>query len=215
VNVAFTYRTHVTSAAELTDYVSSCGASALAIRYDLSSESDATHVTRTVAEKFGAIDFVVANAGIWRGGLLESMPRSHWNEVISTNLGGLSDVIRAALPNLSADGSIVIVSSAIGQQGFAGDTAYATVKAGMVGFARALAKEVSPSSIRVNVLAPGFVETDMTAHVSERSRERLLERTLLGRFGTVDEVAATAVFLAVDATYMTGAVLTVDGGWSL
>jgi 3-oxoacyl-[acyl-carrier protein] reductase len=181
----------------------------------LGSASDATHVVRTAADRFGAIDCVIANAGTWRGGRLKSMSPSDWNEVVSTNLGGLSDVIRAATPNLSPDGSIVILSSVIGRQGFPGDTAYATVKAGMVGFARALAKELSPAGIRVNVLAPGFVETDMTAHVSERAREKLLERTLLGRFGTPDEVAAAAVFLAIDATYMTGAVLTVDGGWSL
>jgi 3-oxoacyl-[acyl-carrier protein] reductase len=99
--------------------------------------------------------------------------------------------------------------------GFPGDTAYASVKAAAVGFARSLAKELAPQGVRVNVLAPGFVDTDMTSAIPEGSRRKIADATLLGRFGTVEEIARAAVFLAEDATFCTGAVLAADGGWTL
>lgn len=110
---------------------------------------------------------------------------------------------------------MLLISSVVGLVGHAGDTAYASAKAALVGFARSLAKEVGRDGIRVNVLAPGFVETDMTAEVSDRARNRLTDEMVLRRFGTTGEVADAAVFLAQDATYCTGTVLAVDGGWSL
>jgi 3-oxoacyl-[acyl-carrier protein] reductase len=111
--------------------------------------------------------------------------------------------------------SIVLVSSVVGVIGHAGDTAYAGAKSAMIGFGRSLAKEVARDGIRVNVLAPGFVSTDMTDAVPESARRRIERETVLGRFGTVDEIAKAAVFLSEDATFCTGSVLTVDGGWAL
>ncbi len=107
------------------------------------------------------------------------------------------------------------MSSVVGLVGHAGDTAYASAKAAFIGFARSLAKEVGRDGIRVNVLAPGFIETDMTAQVPNAARDRLTSEMVLRRFGTTEEVAAAAIFLTEDATYCTGTVLAVDGGWSL
>jgi len=109
----------------------------------------------------------------------------------------------------------VLVSSVVGIIGHAGDTAYASAKAAMIGFGRSLAKEVARDRIRVNILAPGFVETDMTDAVPIAARKRIEAATVLNRFGTVDEIAKAAVFLSEDATFCTGSVLTADGGWSL
>ncbi|MCI2421421.1 SDR family oxidoreductase [Saccharopolyspora sp. K220] len=108
----------------------------------------------------------------------------------------------------------MIVGSAVGSVGLPGDTAYASVKAAAVGFARSLAKELAPNGVRVNVLAPGFVDTDMASAVPDASRRRIADATPLGRFGTVEEIARAAVFLSEDATFCTGAVLAADGGWT-
>lgn len=132
-------------------------------------------------------------------------------------MGGAAQLTRAALPALrqGTNASVTLVSSAVGIVGFAGDTAYASAKAAMTGFARSLAKEVGRDGIRVNVLAPGFVATDLTAGIPPASRDRITGDLVLRRLGTADEVARAAVFLAEDATYCTGTVLTVDGGWTI
>jgi len=173
-------------------------------------------VEQTVTE-LGPLCALVLNAGVWDGGRLEAIDPAAWWSVIATNLGGAQHVVRAALPALrkGKEPSVTFISSAVGLIGFPGDTAYASVKAAMIGFARSLAKEVAPDGIRVNVLAPGFVDTDMTAAISSRARDRIAGEVVLGRFGTAEEVAKAAVFLAEDATYCTGTVLTVDGGWTL
>jgi 3-oxoacyl-[acyl-carrier protein] reductase len=171
----------------------------------------------TTAAHFGRLDSVVLNAGIWAGGLLERIDPGSWAEVVQRNLVGAAQLCRACLPYLrnGENPSIVLVSSVVGEIGFPGDTAYAAAKAGMIGLARSLAKEVARDKIRVNVLAPGFAETDMTAGVSESARRRIVDRTLLGRFGSPAEIAQAAVFLSEDATFCTGTVLNADGGWSI
>lgn len=187
------------------------------VRYELGVASSAEQAIDDCVRRFGGLDGVIANAGVWAGGLLTHLDPGEWSRVVSTNLDGVAQVCRAALPHLtqSPAGSITIVSSVVGITGGAGDTAYASAKAGLIGFARSLAKEVARDGVRVNVLAPGFVQTDMTAHVPARSRERIQKETLLGRPGTADEVAAGAIYLSEQATFCTGSVLTVDGGWSV
>ncbi|WP_347595386.1 SDR family oxidoreductase [Acrocarpospora sp. B8E8] len=181
--------------------------------YDL-LDGDAEDLIDRCVRRLGGLDTVILNAGEWAGGRIEKLPPQDWWRVVETNLRGNHLLARAALPALRASGagSLLLVSSVIGQAGFPGDTAYASAKSAMTGFARALAKE---SGVRVNVLAPGFVDTDMTTGLGERARRRIVERTVLGRFGTAEEIARAAVFLAEDATFCTGAVLTVDGGWTL
>ncbi|WP_218038642.1 SDR family NAD(P)-dependent oxidoreductase [Acrocarpospora pleiomorpha] len=185
--------------------------------YDL-LDGDAEELIDRCVRRLGGLDTVILNAGEWAGGRIEKLPPQDWWRVVETNLRGNHLLARAALPALRASGagSLLLVSSVIGQAGFPGDTAYASAKSAMTGFARALAKENGrESGVRVNVLAPGFVDTDMTTGLGERARQRIVDRTVLGRFGTAEEIAKAAVFLAEDATFCTGAVLTVDGGWTL
>ena len=193
------------------------GSAVFPVQYSLGDSISARSAVDAMVDRFGRLDGLVANAGVWRGGLLDTLEESVWDGVLDDNVKGVSQICRAALPALAVgeDASITIMSSVVGLIGNAGDTAYASAKAALVGFGRSLAKETAHRGIRVNVLAPGFVETDMTAHVSSSSRERIENATVLGRFGTCDEIARAAVFLSEDATYCTGTVLRVDGGWSL
>lgn len=193
------------------------GPHVLPVRYELGSEEAAHQAVAAMTDAFGRLDAVILNAGVWDGGLIESLDHDRWWSVVEKNVGSLSHLTRAALPSLrdAESPSILLVSSVVGLIGHAGDTAYASAKAAMVGFARSLAKEVGRDGIRVNVLAPGFVDTDMTAAVPDRARARIQTEAVLGRFGTAEEIAAAAVFLSEDATYCTGTVLSVDGGWSL
>ncbi|MEV5156454.1 SDR family oxidoreductase [Streptomyces werraensis] len=189
----------------------------LLVRYDLNDEMTADSAVAATLDRWGRLDTLIVNAGHWDGGRLSEMDPARWWRVIEANLGGMAALTRAALPALvrSGDPAIVLVSSIVGLIGHAGDTAYASAKAAMVGFARSLAKEMARDGVRVNVLAPGFVETGMTARVSPEARERIARSGILRRFGTVEEIARAAVFLSEDATYCTGSVLTADGGWSL
>ncbi len=170
-----------------------------------------------VVSHWGRLDSLILNAGQWSGGRLNATKPDAWWSVIETNLRGTVALARAALPHLAngTSPSIVLVSSVVGVIGHPGDTAYASAKSAMVGFGRSLAKEVARDGIRVNILAPGFVATDMTDAVPASARRRIEQDTVLGRFGTVDEIAKAAVFLSEDATFCTGSVLTVDGGWAL
>lgn len=197
--------------------VAELGPRVLPIRYELSSENSAADAVAATREHFGKLDALILNAGVWDGGLIERLDHDRWWRVVEHNVGSLSHITRAALPALRSSDrpSILLVSSVVGLIGHAGDTAYGSAKAAMVGFARSLAKEVGQDGIRVNVLAPGFVDTDMTSAVPEKARQRIHTETVLGRFGTADEIATAAVFLSEDATYCTGTVLNVDGGWSL
>ncbi len=189
----------------------------LPVRVDLGDEAGAPAAVQSVLDTWGRLDAVILNAGRWQGGRLTTMDPAQWWQVIELNLRGNAALARAALPALTRGHrpSVVLVSSVVGLIGHPGDTAYASAKAAMIGFARSLAKEVGRDGIRVNVLAPGFVDTDMTAAVPDRSRQVISDATLLGRFGTVAEIARAAVFLSEDATFCTGSVLSADGGWSI
>jgi 3-oxoacyl-[acyl-carrier protein] reductase len=187
------------------------------VQYDLGDEQTAASTVAAVLERWGRLDGLILNAGQWGGGRLSEMDAQEWWRIIELNLGGVAALTRTALPTLlrSDDPSIVVVSSVVGVIGHAGDTAYASAKAAMIGFARSLAKETGRDGVRVNVLAPGFVDTDMTAQVPAAARAGIARSTLLRRLGAVDEIARAAAFLSEDATYCTGTVLSADGGWSI
>lgn len=189
----------------------------LPVRFDLDDEDSATSAVDDVLAEWGRLDAVILNAGQWAGGRLTGAEPEAWWSVVETNLRGTVALARQALPHLAqgVSPSIVLISSVVGLIGHAGDTAYASAKAAMIGFGRSLAKEAAKDGVRVNMLAPGFIETDMTDAVSPSARQRIERATILGRFGTVDEIAKAAVFLSEDATFCTGSVLTADGGWSL
>lgn len=213
-NVACGYRSSRTAAEEL---AAATPDQVLPVHYDSAAPASAVTAVKATLDRWGRLDALILNAGSWDGGRLTAMEPTAWWRVVELNLKGVADLTRAALPVLteSDDPSVVIVSSVVGIIGHAGDTAYASAKAAMIGFARSLAKEAGRDGVRVNVLAPGFVETDMTSAVSEKARAHIADASLLGRFGTVDEMARAAVFLSEDATYCTGSVLAADGGWSL
>jgi len=189
----------------------------LPVHFDLQHEASAAAAVEQVLVEWRRLDGAILNAGQWTGGRLTDMDPTSWWAVVETNLRGTTALARAVLPHLARgySPSIVFVSSVVGVIGHAGDTAYASAKAALIGFARSLAKEAAPDGVRVNVLAPGFVQTDMTDAVSPSARKGIEAATVLGRFGTVEEIAKAAVFLSEDATFCTGSVLIVDGGWSL
>jgi 3-oxoacyl-[acyl-carrier protein] reductase len=168
-----------------------------------------------IAAKHGRLDIVVSNAGITRDQLLMRMKRDDWDAVLATNLTATFVLAQAAMrPMLKQRGGrIIAVSSVVGQMGNAGQTNYAASKAGLIGFAKALAREVASRSITVNVIAPGMIETDMTKAIGADAHAELERQIPLGRLGAADDIAAAACYLASDeASYITGHVLAVNGG---
>ncbi len=172
-------------------------------------------MVRVALDAFGRVDVLVNNAGIARDRLALRMTLADWDAVVTTNLTAAFTCARAVLrPMLKQrSGRIISVGSVVGQMGNAGQVNYAASKAGLVGFSKALAREVASRGITVNVVAPGMIETDMTAAVGESAHSAMLTQIPLGRLGTADEVAAAVCFLASDeSAYITGHVLAVNGG---
>ena len=181
-------------------------------------EAQAGAMVEAAEEALGPLDAVVLNAGITRDGLAVRMSAEDWSAVIDTNLSGAFYTARPALRGMlrRRAGSIVAVSSIVGLTGNAGQANYAAAKAGMIGLARALAREAGPRGVRVNAVAPGYVSTDMTAGLSDDQRAALLAQTPLGRLGEPEDVAAAVAFLCSPAAaFITGAVLSVDGGLAM
>lgn len=186
------------------------------VHCDVTSTDDVERAFATIEAHFGAtVDVVVANAGITRDQLILRMSDADFDAVIDTNLAGAFRVARRAAKSMLRQrrGRIILIGSVVGMLGSAGQTNYAATKAGLVGLARSLARELGSRSITTNVIAPGFIETDMTDGLTEERKKEIFASIPLGRYGSTDEVAAAAVFLASDAAaYITGAVLPVDGG---
>ena len=189
---------------------------ALAVACDITDGDQVIQAVAEVTEKLGAIQIVVNNAGVTADNLLARMKQDEWDIVVNTNLGGCYRVTKAALRSLlkaRSAGRVINVSSVVGTVGNAGQVNYAASKAGIVGFTKSLAKELSPRGVTVNAIAPGFIETDMTAALDEQARLKVVEHIGLARLGTGDDIASAAVFLASEsASYITGTVIPVDGG---
>ena len=187
----------------------------LAVRCDVTDGDQVEAAFETVEAEHGPVEVLVANAGITRDTLLLRMSDDDWAAVIDTNLTGTFRVARRAAKGMlrMRRGRIVLISSVVGLLGSAGQVNYAASKAGLVGMARSMARELGSRSITTNVVAPGFVETDMTAELSEQKKAEYAKVVPLGRFTTSEEVAAVVRWLASDeAAYITGAVIPVDGG---
>ncbi len=187
----------------------------LAVRCDVTDAGAVERAFGEAEEAHGPVEVLVANAGITRDRLLMRMSEEDFTAVLDTNLTGVFRVVRQAAREmlLSRRGRIVLVSSVVGLLGAAGQANYAASKAGLVGFARSVARELGSRGVTCNVVAPGFVETDMTRALSEKQRAAMLDRVPLARGAHADEVAAAVHFLASEgAAYVTGAVLPVDGG---
>jgi 3-oxoacyl-[acyl-carrier protein] reductase len=191
------------------------GIKGMGIALDVNDSQQVESVLKTISEKFGDVSILVNNAGITRDTLLMRMKDEDWDAVISTNLKSVYRMSQAVLrPMMKARlGRIISISSVVGHMGNAGQTNYAAAKAGMTGFTKSLAAEVGSRGITVNCVAPGFIETDMTAELPEEIKQQMLARIPAGRLGHVDEIAATVAFLASpSAAYITGETIHVNGG---
>jgi len=214
-NIAFTYLTSDQQAEQLKNEIEGLGTKAMPFKVDVGDLKGVRETVNAVKKEFGAIDGIVNNAGMTRDKLLVMMTEEDWAEVIRTNLSGAFNVARAAtfMMMKARHGVIINVTSVSGVVGMAGQANYSAAKAGLIGLTKSMAKEVGPMGVRVNALALGFIETDMTAAMPPDKREAARNMIPLGRFGTVDDVAPIATFLLSDkATYITGAVIHVDGG---
>ncbi len=195
--------------------IEAAGAEGMAVAADISREAEADGLIQAGLKRFGRLDILINNAGITKDGLLIRMKEEDWDAVLDVNLKGAFFTTRAALrPMLRAQsGRIVNISSVAGTMGIPGQANYSASKAGLIGFTKAVAKEVASRSITVNAVAPGFIETEMTAILSEDRKKSYLGQIPMGRFGAAEEVAALVSFLVSEAaSYITGQVITIDGG---
>ena len=211
----FLYRSREDAAEQLARELREKGLDAVGHRCDV---SDGAQVRSTVAEilrLYHHIDVLVNNAGIAHVGLLTDMSDRDWNAVFETNIGGVFHVTQTVLPGMISrrQGSIVNLSSMWGETGASCEVAYSAAKAAVIGFTKALAKEVGPSGVRVNCVSPGLIDTDMNAELDESALQSMADETPLGRMGTAEDVAKAALYLAGDgAAFITGQVLGVSGG---
>jgi 3-oxoacyl-[acyl-carrier protein] reductase len=194
------------------------GGQAEPLELDVASRASVEAGVGGIVERHGRIDHLVANAGVTRDNLLLRMKDAEWQQVIETNLTGVFLCTQAVLKPMlkQRSGRIVTITSVVGLGGNAGQANYAASKAGIVGFTKSVAREVASRGITANAIAPGFIETDMTAAMTDKAREAVLGQVPLGRVGRPEDVAGAALFLVSDAAaYVTGQVLAVDGGFHM
>lgn len=211
----FNYAANEAAAAETKALVEAAGGQAVGICADLSSEAAMTDFFQRILSETGRIDVLVNNAGLTRDGLLVRMKESDWDTVMDVNLKGTFLCTKMVAKTMIKQhfGRIINITSVVGVTGNSGQANYSASKAGMIGFTKAVAKELASRNITVNAVAPGYIETDMTESLSEKNKAAMLEQIPLGRFGKPGDVTAVVVFLASEAAaYITGQVIHVSGG---
>lgn len=214
-NVAFTFQSSVEKAQQLEKELTAFGVNAKGYRSNAADTAAAEILVNEVVTEFGALHVLVNNAGITRDNLLMRMTEQQWDEVINTNLKSVFNTVKAAQRIFLKQraGSIINLSSVVGVRGNAGQSNYAASKAGIIGFTKSIALELGSRNIRSNVIAPGFIETEMTGVLDEKTIQAWREAIPLKRGGTPDDIANAALFLASDmSAYITGQVISVCGG---
>lgn len=213
--VALNYAGSHDAAEAVKKEIEDAGGKAFTVQGDVSKSEDVDRIFKTVKDEFGGLDVLVNNAGINRDALLIRMKESNWDDVIATDLKSdfLTTKAAAAMMMRKRKGSIINISSVVGIMGNIGQANYAAAKAGVIGLTKACAKEMAARNIRVNAVAPGFIETAMTDGIPEKIREGMIASIPMGRMGQPEDIARAVCFLASDdASYITGQVLVVDGG---
>lgn len=213
--VALNYAGSHDAAEAVKKEIEDAGGKAFTVQGDVSKSEDVDRIFKTVKDEFGGLDVLVNNAGINKDALLIRMKESNWDDVIATDLKSdfLTTKAAAAMMMRKRKGSIINISSVVGIMGNIGQANYAAAKAGVIGLTKACAKEMAARNIRVNAVAPGFIETAMTDGIPEKIREGMIASIPMGRMGQPEDIARAVCFLASDdASYITGQVLVVDGG---
>jgi len=214
-HIFFNYSSAGEAAAQTERLVAEAGGTATGIQVNVASEKEVSVFVAHALDETGRIDVLVNNAGITRDGLLVRMKESDWQDVLNINLKGTFFCIKAVTKPMMKQryGRIISVSSVVGVSGNPGQANYVASKAGIIGLTKGVAKELASRGITANVVAPGYIETDMTADLPDKAKEAMVNQIPLGRAGTPEDIAATVVFLASDsAAYITGQVIHVSGG---
>ena len=217
-NIAINYNSSEGAAEEVADAIRKAGGAALTVRADVSNLNHVTSMVESINDSWGSIDILVNNAGIIDDRLLVRMSDESWQRVIDVNLNGTFYTTRAVLRNMLRErwGRIINIGSVVALRGNPAQTNYTASKAAIIGFTKALAKEVATRGITANVIAPGYFETETTSVLSDEQRNRWLSLIPQGHFGDVDDVAHMAAYLADEkASYITGQVIDVDGGMAV
>lgn len=215
VNIVISYVNNMEKATAVIDEIISYGVKAMAVCADVSVEEDVLHMIKTVEEEFGTIDILVNNAGITKDNLIIRMKEEDWDSVMDVNLKGTFLCTKAVSRIMMKKryGKIINITSVVGIMGNTGQSNYSASKAGVIGFTKSMAKELASRGIRVNGIAPGFIETDMTEVLKDEIKDTMLKAIPLNSFGNPKDIANLVVFLASERSdYITGQIINVDGG---
>ena len=216
--VVIGYSNSKEEAKKLEESINSNGGNAMSVKIDISDKNSINTAFEEIEESYGIVEVLVNNAGITRDNILPRMKDSEWDDVIQTNLTGSYLTTQRAIKNMMKNkwGRIIFISSVVGISGNQGQSNYAASKAGLIGFAKSVSKEMGARNITSNVIAPGYIETDMTSFLSEENKENIIEQLSIKRIGKPEDISNVVSFLSSEESeYITGQVISVDGGLSV